>query len=196
MGVANDPTVLDVTGHGSAHDDVLGSACIPLKPPMPKDDGAFAHHEYDIRRYVEIEAEGETIQRVQFIREERVHGERYECWDVQTDTERYWVITNLTNLYLQRDHPHLDETFSFHLGLNQRMLSRQEPIGSDEERDRLSVAWRKWEQAGQALEEADEAEEFQAVGMRCRESLLAAAREMASRSSCPTAWNGPKLAIL
>jgi hypothetical protein len=158
---------------------------------VPKDN-AFAHKEYDIRRYVEIEAPGETVERVQFMRDERVLGERYECWDVQTDKERYWVITNLTDLYLQRDHPNLDETFSLHLGLNQRISSRHQPLGSEEEMDRLSVAWRKWEQAAQALDEADEAEEFQAVGMRCRESLLAAAREMAKATVVPEGIERPK----
>jgi hypothetical protein len=151
---------------------------------MPAAD-SFEHREYNIRRYVEAEAPGETIQRVQFLREERVLGERYECWDVQTDKERYWVITPFTNLYLHKDHPYLDQTFTLHLGLQQRIASRQEPLGSDEERDRLSTAWRKWEQATQALDEADEAEEFQAVGMRCRESLLSAAREMATAIVLP-----------
>jgi hypothetical protein len=159
---------------------------------MPKDD-AFAHLEHDIRRYVEGEAQDETIQRVQFLREERVLGERYECWDVQTDKERYWVISPFTNLYSHKDHPNLDQTFTLHLGLQQRVLARQEPLGSDEERDRLSTAWRKWEQASEALDEADEAEEFQSVGMRCRESLLSAAREMAGATVLPEGVERPQI---
>jgi hypothetical protein len=51
---------------------------------------------------------------------------------------------------------------------------------TDEQRDRLSTSFRRVEQADDALREANEAEEFQAVGMRCRECLLAFIRETAT----------------
>jgi hypothetical protein len=41
------------------------------------------------------------------------------------------------------------------------------------------AAWRKFAQAAEAIDEADEAEEFQAVGMRCREALVKFARDAA-----------------
>jgi len=73
--------------------------------------------EQDIARYVEIEAPGETVQNVERIRKEVVLGETYEIWDVTTDKGRWWVITNLTNLYSQQHFPSLDYTISFHIGL-------------------------------------------------------------------------------
>jgi hypothetical protein len=148
--------------------------------------------ERDIRDYVEGQAQGEAVNHVQFLREERLHGERYECWDVTTDKDRYWVITNLTNLYSHENHPSLDETFSLHLGLMSRISERDGPPGQDEERDRFVAIWRKWEQASQAFEAADESEEFQAVGMRCREAMLATARQMAKVAHVPEGTPRPK----
>lgn len=148
--------------------------------------------ERDIQRYVEAEARGEKVKHVQFLREERLHDERYECWDVITDKDRYWVITNLTNLYSHKDHPSLDETFSLHLGIRDRLSARNTPLGLHEERDRFMVIWRKWEQASTALDNADEAEEFQAVGMRCREAMLTTAREIAKVAEVPNGTSRPK----
>ena len=157
--------------------------------PNPRLDHEKERH---IREYVEAEASGEAVQHVQFLREERLHDERYECWDVTTDKDRYWVITNLTNLYSQKDHPFLDQTFSLHLGIRDRISGRQEPLGLEEERERFTAIWRKWEQASNALDGADESEEFQAVGMRCREAMLAAAREMAKVAQVPDGTPRPK----
>lgn len=148
--------------------------------------------EREIRNYVEGEARGETVQHAEFIREERLLGERYECWDVTTDKDRYWVITNITNLYSHQGHRSLDETFSLHLGIRDRLSGRNQPLGLDEERDRFSIVWRKWEQASASLDRADESEEFQAVGMRFREAMLTTAREMARVAVVPTGTVKPK----
>ncbi len=79
-----------------------------IPPPIPPEDvGRYSVNrdparEAGIARYVEIEAEGETVLHVELVKEEIVVGERYEIWDVTTDQERWWVITNLTNLYPQK----------------------------------------------------------------------------------------------
>jgi hypothetical protein len=106
--------------------------------------------------------------------------------------ERYWVITNPTNLYSQRLFPSADYTLSFHVGLAARIASRPSPSVDAEQRDRTIATWRRWEQAAEALEGAREAEEFQAVGMRCRECLLALVRELASDSMVPAGTERPK----
>jgi uncharacterized protein with PIN domain len=49
---------------------------------------------------------------------------------------------------------------------------QQKEARSGPERERLLAPWRRWEQAAEALDLAEEAEDFQAVGMRCRECLL------------------------
>jgi hypothetical protein len=90
-------------------------------------------------------------------------GHEYDVWDVETDTSRWWVLTNPTNLYPKDQFPSMDQVLSMHIGLMHRVLSRDSMSArtGDEERDRLMLPLRKWEQAAEACEEADEAEQFQ-----------------------------------
>lgn len=150
------------------------------------------HERRRIREYMELEAEGETVTHLEKVASERVFGDKHDVWDVQTDEARWWVITAPTNLYSQDEFRSMDYALSFHLGLWMRMSARREPDVSDERRDRLSGAWRRWTQAAEALDRADEAEEFQAVGMRCRETLLAFSREVASDEMVPSGQDAPK----
>ena len=53
--------------------------------------------EQDIARYIEGQAPDETVQNVEKIKQDIVLGDVYEMWDVVTDKDRWWVITNLTN---------------------------------------------------------------------------------------------------
>lgn len=130
------------------------------------------HEAEDISRYVELEARDETIAHLEKVKSEVVLGKRMDVWDVHTDKGRWWVVTNPTNLYSQHHFPSLDYTLTFHVGLITRLAERngREP---DPKKERIAAAWRRLDQAEEALELADEAEEFQAVGMRCREALLA-----------------------
>ena len=60
--------------------------------------------------------------------------------------------------------------------------------------DRLAAAFRKWEQAAKALDESVESEEVQAVGMRCRETLLTFVRSVSSPTMVPTGTEAPQAA--
>ncbi len=150
------------------------------------------HEEQAVREYVELEAPGEKVRHLEKVTTEWLHGRKLDAWDVRTNKDRYWIITDPTNLYSQRDFPSLDYTISFHVGLSTRMMGRREPGASEEEQDRLAGPWRRWTQAAEALDRADEAEEFQAVGMRCRESLIAFARAVATEGMVPAGQNAPK----
>lgn len=75
-----------------------------------------------------------------------------------------------------------------------RVAEHQDRTARPEQAARFSKAWRAWEQAGDALAEADEAEEFQAVGMRCRESLLAFVKEAAPVAHPKSGEPSPKVA--
>ena len=86
----------------------------------------------------------------------------------------------------------MDYALSLHIGVTTRVMARNEPRASQQERARLAAAWRRWTQAADALDAADEAEEFQAVGMRCRESLLAFVREVATEDMVPQGLVPPK----
>lgn len=69
------------------------------------------HLEQDIANYVEGQAPDEIVQNAEKVKQEIVLGDTYEIWDVITDKNRWWVITNLTNLYSQKHFPSLDYLF-------------------------------------------------------------------------------------
>jgi hypothetical protein len=146
-----------------------------------------------IASYVEWQARGkEKVTHAEKIATEKVAGQKYEAWDVHTDKERWWVITPPTNLYSQKLMPSLDYTISFHIGLMARVMARRDAGVPAAERAILRVAWRRWEQAAQALDEADEAEEFQAVGVRCRECMIAMVKSLARTDMVPRGGEEPK----
>ena len=113
--------------------------------------------ENDIANYVHGQARDETVQHVENIKEEFVLGGKYEIWDVITDQDRYWVITNLTNLYSQKHFPSLDYTLSFHIGLLMRLRSRPENASSDDPSP-FDEVFRRQEQAKNRNDRAVEAE--------------------------------------
>jgi hypothetical protein len=153
---------------------------------------SLPHEERDIRLYMELECPEEKITHLEKVATERVFGMKHDVWDVHTDQGRWWVITDPTNLYRQPDFHSMDMAVTFHLGLRARMIARQDSGVSEEEKSRLSATIRRWEQAADALENADEAEEFQAVGMRCRECLLSLVGEATDPSMVPPGREAPK----
>jgi hypothetical protein len=187
-------------GEASVTDTATGSDCI-VPPALPKAalrQLLFRQSEQEaqeISDYVEWQAHGEEkVLHAEKVASERVFGREYDVWDVHTDKERWWVITNPTNLYSQTPMPSLDYTLSFHIGLMARVAARREPDGTDAEQEFLLVTTRKMVQASEAFDQADEAEEFQAVGMRCRECLLALIREVADGSDIGRGDDLPKTA--
>lgn len=127
--------------------------------------------------YIWSHVRDETVEHLEKVTDERVLGREIDVWDVHTDRNRWWVITAPTNLYSHEQFPSMDVALSFHIGLTARVMERNDRTAPDEQAEHFPVAWRKWDQAGEALNRANEAEDFQAVGMRCRESLIAFVRE-------------------
>jgi hypothetical protein len=150
------------------------------------------HEEQLIREYVELQAKGEKVVHLEKVATERLRERRLDAWDVRTGKERYWIITDPTNLYRQEDFQSLDFLISFHIGLTMRVFAQRAPDATEEEQDRLAAAWRHWTQAAAALDAADEAQEFQAVGARCRECLLQVVRGVADDSFVPPGQEAPK----
>ncbi len=136
------------------------------------------HQRKEIAEYVEwqVNKGAETDYKVvhlERIKTEVVFGTEHVAWDVHTDEPgRWWVITGPTNLYSQQAFPSLDYTLSFHVGVMARVAARDAKRAPATRKDRLRTAWRRWETATQAIDLAQEAEDFQAVGMRCRETLV------------------------
>lgn len=155
---------------------------------LPRDDDEVR----EIADYVEWQAKGETVTHAEKVSTEHVMGRQHACWDVRTDKERYWVITSPTNLYTHTLFPSLDYTLSFHIGVTARMMSKHTPGVDVLEQMTMPNAWRRWEQAGEVLEEAEEAEDFQTVGMRCRECLVIMVRTLSRPEMVPAGTEAPK----
>ena len=156
--------------------DEKESCIVPSHPVPPEELARYSierdpHSEQDIANYVEGQARDEIVQHVEKVKQDVVLGEIYEIWDVTTDKERWWVITNLTNLYSQKHFPSLDYTLSFHIGLMMRLRSRPDGARSDEPTP-FDEVFRRQEQAKNRHDSAVEAEDYQTVGMQLRECLI------------------------
>lgn len=75
-----------------------------------------------------------------------------------------------------------------------RIASKSDVPITENAADLLPGAWRRWEQAVDALSAAGEAEDFQAVGVRLREWLVSFASEVANQDLVPDGAETPKAA--
>lgn len=149
---------------------------VPFLPVPAGELGRYSaesdpHSESDIADYVNSQTLDQTVLHVEKIKEAIVLDEAYAMWDVTTDKDRWWVLTNLTNLYSQRHFPSLDYTLSFHIGFMARLRSRSDQVDRTDPTPFDEVC-RRIDQAEYRLERAVEPDEFQAVGMHLRESLI------------------------
>jgi hypothetical protein len=128
-------------------------------PPRVPDEAlnrfTLGRNEYEadrIAEYVEWQCakDNERVTYLEKVQTEQVLGTPYDCWNVRTDKERYWVITNPTNLYSQELFPSLDYTLSFHIGLMARVQAQRKGTKDDRVGDRLAAAFRRWEQAARS----------------------------------------------
>ena len=134
----------------------------------------------EIIAYMNGQASDETVLHVEFIKKERVLGKSYSIWDVVTDKNRWWVITNLTNLYLQSVFKSMDYTLSFHIGLMARLSERQD-LPRDEKTLQFLEIERRQAAIHESFGDASEAIEFQQIGLQLREQLL---RLVAALNTC------------
>jgi hypothetical protein len=125
-----------------------------------------------VLEYMASQAMEETVQFAQKVYSEQVHAVLHDIWDVHTDRTRWWVITNPTNLYLQEQFPNMDLALTFHVGLCLRIPRSEQQSRIELPIEPLTACWRILEEASEALCHAEEVEDFQAVGMRSRESLV------------------------
>ncbi len=146
-----------------------------------------------IRAYVEDQAHEEVVH-LEKAASEPVGPVRHDIWDVHCAGSRWWVVTKPTDLYHQADFKSRDVVLTFHVGLALRMSYLQErdvPV-APEQADRLPGSWRRWQQAFDAYDSGDEAETFQAVGVRLRECLVSFISEATSDELVPADAQRPK----
>jgi hypothetical protein len=153
------------------------------------------HEIRHVRQYVELEAHDETVDHAEKLCSEHVLGQHYDVWDVRTNKGRWWVVTPPTNLYSQDEFKSVDYVLSFHIGLMERVHAQQARLIAPEDAPpELNQCWRRYEQAAEALDQAHEAEDYQAVGVRLRECLIAFAREMSGVIEVPAGVDLPQAA--
>jgi len=126
-----------------------------------------------VRRYMESQAPDLTVEFVQKVYSESVLHVTHEIWDVHTNVDRWWVITEPMNLYSQDQFPNLDLALSFHVGLCLRIPRNERQKLSDLPVEPFAEAYRYIQEATDALAQASEIADYQSVGVRCREALLA-----------------------
>ena len=146
-----------------------------------------------IRAYVEDQAHEEVVH-LEKAASELVGPVRHDIWDVHCADSRWWVITEPTNLYSQEDFKSRDVALTFHIGLSLRVSylhDRRIPVELPAA-DLLAGTWRRWEQAFETYDAGDEAEDFQAVGVRLRECLVSFLGETTSHELVPDGQEPPQ----
>jgi hypothetical protein len=138
-----------------------------------------AHERRQIEEYLRSQSEDDfEIEHVEKLTSEYVLGHQYDVWDAHTSDDRWWVITNPVNLYSQDQIKSMDIALSFHIGLMSRMMASHSLQAARDDAWVLEVV-RRLDVAGESLDRAREVEDFQAVGMRLRETLLTLAAKLA-----------------
>lgn len=146
-----------------------------------------------IRLYVEDQAH-EQVVHLEKAASQLVGPVRHDIWDVHCTNSRWWVITEPTNLYSQSDFKSRDVALTFHIGLSIRVSylhERKVPV-KPQSADLLPGSWRRWEQAYEDYDSGDEAENFQAVGVRLRECLVSFVGETTDDEMVPDGQEAPK----
>jgi AIG2-like family len=126
----------------------------------------------EIREYFEWQAPDLEVTFMQKVYSEAVLNVHHDVWDIHTNKDRWWVITGGTKLYSQEQFPNMDLALTFHIGLMLRI-----PRTGKQQVDSLRIipfgpVFEKMEEASAAVAQAQNLLDYQAVGVRCRESLL------------------------
>lgn len=136
------------------------------------------NEELTIRAYVNGQSPvDDQVDLVQKIGSRRIMGRIHDMYDVHTATTRYWVITDPTNLYLQADFPQVEQALIFHLGMGIFIAEHSRSKMDQGKQEYVPPAWRRFQQALDAMNDASESEDFQAVGIKCRDALIALVRQ-------------------
>lgn len=123
--------------------------------------------------YLGQSPEGTEVTFAQKVYAESVIGHTHAVWDVHASDGRWWVITNPTNLYSQDQFPNMDLAITFHMGLCLR-IPRNDIKQADVESVRpFTDVLQSVADCEAALGQANDAGAFRAIGVRCRENLLA-----------------------
>lgn len=153
------------------------------------------HEERAVRDYVNSQSPADDqAGLVQRVHARRIMTRTHEVFDVHCEKTRWWVITNPTNLYLQTDFPEAEQALIFHIGLGTVLAERSRAELDDEDHEHVTAPWRRYRDALEAMNEADEAEDFQAVGIKCRDALIALGKQYQDANWLGEIKDQPKVA--
>ena len=111
-------------------------------------------------------------------------GDTVTVWNVKTDNDGdWWVVEGdkmPMNLYPQQAYYFsADEVYSFHVGLMERMQASREQYNPEDYVEAMTlgteiaaVLFRKLKNIALLIDDAYEIEDFQAIGVQCREILI------------------------
>lgn len=153
---------------------------------------ASAQEREAVLTYVQHQMPADEVVHLEKVAVERVGSVLHDIWDVHCHESRWWAISNGWNIYSQDDFKSRDVALTFHVGLMVRVTSREEIPITEEATALLPKAWRLWEQSIESLDNGREAEDFQAVGVRLRESLVTYVAEVADDDLVPEGTERPK----
>lgn len=126
----------------------------------------------DVEDYYLGQSPKATIKFLQKVYSENVIGHRHDVWDVHASDGRWWVITNPTNLYSQDQFPNMDYAVTFHMGLCLRIPRTEEQRQSDFNIKPFAEPLNQLGRLADALRQSQNVDDYQSIGVRCRESLL------------------------
>jgi DNA-directed RNA polymerase subunit M/transcription elongation factor TFIIS len=157
---------------------------------------------FDVKRYIEEEGREKVLS----AKPEQTFtdmGPKVTVWNVKTEEGAWWVVEGdgvPMNLYPQGAYYFSsDEAYSFHMGVMARVMMREEHDPEHLLRlvtlghSRFIGIRRKLHVASEALSKATEPEDFQAIGLACRETLIALGGELVLDSEVPSGTEIPKL---
>ena len=119
--------------------------------------------------YMNRQAPDLTVEFLQKVYIENVLNHQHQVWDVHTNVDRWWVITNPTNLYSQQQFPNMDLAVTFHVGLCLRIPRSEKQKLSELPIERLAECYRYMSEASDALAHAQEVADYRAYWCRVAE---------------------------
>jgi hypothetical protein len=134
---------------------------------------ASEEEKVEVAEYYLSQTPGARVTFLQKVYSESILGHRHDVWDVHASDGRWWAITNPTNLYSQAQFPNLDLAVTFHRGLCLRIPRTQHQMASNRDITPFGTAFSKLREAFDALRQAQNVADYQAIGLRSREALLA-----------------------
>lgn len=139
----------------------------------------------DVKSYVEWQSQGKcTVLSAKTEQHFDDLGVDVRVWNVKTDTDGdWWVVEGdgiPMNLYPQSAYYFgADEVYSFHMGLMQRMSAAQGEYSPEDFVNGVTLdaeiapqLFRKLKSVAALIDTAKEIEDFQAIGVQCRETLI------------------------